>query len=157
MLANYFPNYWGVIHALYIFMHKGIIFVHIIHIPSMWVYTDLHVYYLCSQKAQSQIYYPNMIPWSVCPYIITFVYKPNPWLNPQLFPSPSYRVPLKVEASINSTPAMRFEFHRAVSGPLKLTMLSPAIGKQLPHKHSMYSNQVCIVTSTLAVPNFVLI
>lgn len=35
-------------------------------------------------------------------------------------------------------------------------MLSPAMGKELAHKHGVYSNQVCIVTSTLAVPNFIL-
>lgn len=30
------------------------------------------------------------------------------------------------------------------------------MGKALAHKHGVYSNQVCIVPSTLAVPNFIL-
>lgn len=51
---------------------------------------------------------------------------------------------------------MRFEFHQALSGPLKLTLLSPATGKQSRHKHIVYSDQVRVVPSTLAVPNFVL-
>ena len=35
-------------------------------------------------------------------------------------------------------------------------MLSPAMGKELARKDSAYSNQVCTLTSTLAVPNFIL-
>lgn len=46
---------------------------------------------------------------------------------------------------------LRVKFQPAFSRPLELTTLGPGIMKQLPLKHIVCSEQVCIVTSTLAV------
>lgn len=144
MLVNYFLNYWGVslthTHALYIFMHKLIISVHLAHI--LCVTRQIYTYITFAHKRYShKIHDPNMIPWSMGVNMLKFLLtKTNPWLSPHLFP---HLMELLCK--------LRFKFQPAFSGPLELTTLGPGIMKQCPLKHIECSDQVCIVTSTLAV------
>lgn len=142
------------VRPVYIFMHKLIILAHLVRILFLCIYTDVHVSHLCSQKAQSHLHYPNVMPWptSVNVIVIFDYKKKNPWVNSHLLLSLSYGAPLQVEAPTNSTLATKFKFHPAISSPLiSLTTSGSGIRKRLHHKAHLI-----FWSSTLAVPHFVL-